>query len=145
MEQGGGDGATTRAPPATAGTDWSAGAESVQDLLGKALTDADRRLIGVYDNTVHRNDGCHLHGGIDAQTDEQHMAWFDRVAAHPHKLYSPHCKIGKEFGSMLAGLLRGVWQRKWNLVYPLVFEACILCRNQCSALNCGRWGGWRLS
>ena len=62
--------------------------------------------------------------------DERHKAWFDRVVAHPHKLYfPPHCRIGKEFVSTLAGLLRGVRQRKWNSELPMIFAACILRRN----------------
>ena len=95
------------------------------------MTEADKKLMEVYGDTVHLNDGRHLHGGIDAATDEKHIKWFDLVVAHPHKLYfPPRCKVGKKFISMLAGLLRGVIDRRWNSEYPLIFAACILRRNQ---------------
>ena len=29
------------------------------------FTEADQKLISVYGNTMHTNDGSHLHGGID--------------------------------------------------------------------------------
>ena len=106
---------------------WIAGLDSRQDLLGVVLTEADKKLMAVYGDTVHLNDGRHLHGGVDAALDEQHIKWFDLVVAHPHKLYfPPRCKVGKKFVSMLAGLLRGVIDRRWNSKYPLIFAACIL-------------------
>ena len=80
--------------------------DSRQDLLGVELTEADERLMAVYDHTIHLNDGRHLHRGIEAALDEQHTLWFDRVVAHPHKLYfPPRCKVGKKFVCMFAGLL----------------------------------------
>eukprot|EP00957_Ditylum_brightwellii_P134106 10224214-Ditylum_brightwellii.AAC.1 len=43
-------------------------AESVRedgaDLLGFELTAADWKLMAVYGDTIHRNDGTHLDGGI---------------------------------------------------------------------------------
>ncbi len=39
-----------------------ADAESVQDLLGQVLSNADKRLIDIYGDTIHQNNGCYLHG-----------------------------------------------------------------------------------
>ena len=116
-------------PPIDEGR-WTAGLDSRQDLLGVDLTEADGRLMEVYRVTIHLNDGRHLHGGIDAALDDTHVRWFDLVVAHPHKLYfPPRCKVEKRFVSMLAGLLRGVIDQRWNSEYPLIFAACILRRN----------------
>jgi hypothetical protein len=75
--------------PDDAQNSWTAGLDSRQDLLGASLSEADRRLIDVYGDTIHDNTGRHLHGGIDAATDTLHMEWFDCVVAHPHRLYLP--------------------------------------------------------
>ena len=69
--------------------DWSADPESVEDLTKQVETEPDRRLLAVYGDTVHRNDGRHLRGGIDAATNERHIQWFDRVVAHNHPLWRP--------------------------------------------------------
>jgi hypothetical protein len=126
MGEPGGNPLISGNPPPDGGR-WIAGLDSRQDLLGVVLTEADKKLMEVYGDTVHLNDGRHLHGGIDAATDEQHIKWFDLVVAHPHKLYfPPRCKVGKKFVSMLAGLLWGVIDRRWNSEYPFIFAACIL-------------------
>ena len=82
---------------------------------------------------LHRHQsaaGRHLHGGIDAATDTLHMEWFDRVVAHPHRLYlPPRCNVGKRFISKFAALMRGVIDQRWNSELPLVFDAAILCCN----------------
>ena len=49
---------------------WIAGLDSRQDLLGVVLTEADETLMAVYGDTVHLNDGSHLHGGIDVTMEE---------------------------------------------------------------------------
>ena len=43
----------------------------VSDPLLHELTAADRKLISVYGDTLHRNDGSHLHGGIDPAEDSK--------------------------------------------------------------------------
>ena len=74
----------------------------------------------VYGDTIHQNDGHHLHRRIDTDLNEQHISWFDCVVTHTHRLYlPPRYNVGKRFISMLAGLIRGV-----------IFAACILRKNQ---------------
>ena len=104
--------------------------ESLQDLYNEVMTAADMKLMEVYGDTIHRNDGRHLHGGIEAARDGQHMTWHDRVIAHPHSLYfPPHCAIGKRFVTTLATLFQGVRERKWNVEFALIFPAVILRKN----------------
>ena len=107
--------------------DWSADPESVEDLKKQVETEPDRRLLSVYGDTVHRNDGRHLRGGVDAATNERHIQWFDRVVAHNHPLWRPPKNaVGKEFINILSGLWEGVIQRRWNAEFPMIFCACIL-------------------
>ena len=127
------DGAAPGANPLLGGpalvgaAEWIADPESVEDLLAQAETEADRRLMGVYGDTVHRNDGRHLRGGVDPATNDRHIDWFDRVVGHSHKLYfPPRNAVGKRFVRLLAELWRGVLERRWNSELPLIFPACIL-------------------
>ena len=50
-------------------------------------TEADRKLRAVYGDTIHRNDGRHLDGGI--ANDEGWQARYDAAVANPHQLYLP--------------------------------------------------------
>ena len=89
-------------------------------------TDVDRKLRAVYGNTIHRNDGRHLDGGIANDTVWQ--ARYDAVVANPHQLYlPPQGKIEAKVVSLMASKLRGVRERKWNSERPLILMACILC------------------
>ena len=110
--------------------EWVADEESKRDLEGVELSEADRRLIGVYGDTVHLNDGRHLRGGIAEGKELRDQHYFDRVVAHPHRLYfPPRCAVGKRVVKTFADLLRGVRERKWNSEVPMIFLACILRRN----------------
>ena len=101
--------------------------ETVLDLVGQQSTESDRKLMEVYGDTTHRNDGRHLHGGI--AEDEVWQRRYDRVAANPHKLYlPPQGKVGKAVVSTYAKELRGVRERRWNSERPLCFLACVLKR-----------------
>jgi hypothetical protein len=54
-----------------------------EDPLVQQLTAADRKLISLYGDTIHQNDGCHLHGGIDHDISIQHQVWWVQVIATP--------------------------------------------------------------
>ena len=101
--------------------------ETVLDLVGQQSTESDRKLVEVYGDTTHRNDGRHLHGGV-----AEDIVWqrrYDRVVANPHKLYlPPQGKVGKAVVSTYAKELRGVRERRWNSERPLCFLACVLRR-----------------
>ena len=57
------------------------------DPLLHELTAADRKLISVYGDTLHRNDGSHLHGGIDPVEDRKMQQLHHRVASVKQLLY----------------------------------------------------------
>jgi hypothetical protein len=59
--------------------------EAAEDLRGQPQTAADRKLMEVYGgDTVHQNDGRHLHGGVD---NDEEMCWlYEQVVSHPHPL-----------------------------------------------------------
>lgn len=86
----------------------------------------DRRLISVYGDTVHRNDGRHLHGGVEG--DEAMFKLYDRVVSYPHPLYSPPAKglVGTRFLYLLALEFARVRRRETILERPLIFPAVIL-------------------
>jgi hypothetical protein len=91
------------------------------------LTAADRKLISLYGDTIHQNDGCHLHGGIDPDISIQHQVWWVQVIATHLFLWDlPNWKLGNDFLDILNGLFKDVLARKHNMEMPLLFIACIL-------------------
>ena len=58
------------------------------DPLLHQFTDADRKLQSVYGDTVHANDGSHLHGGIDWNENLKMQQLHHRVASVNQSLYS---------------------------------------------------------
>ena len=58
-----------------------------EDLQKQELFPCDNQLISVYRDTIHRNDGRHMDGGV-----ADDIVWqrrYDRVVAHPHPMYNP--------------------------------------------------------
>ena len=105
----------------------SADPESVADLSSQVLCDADHKLIRVYGDTIHRNDGRHLTGGIADDSTWQDR--FDAVTASPHPLYlPPQGRIGDAVVAAYAAKLRGIRDQSWNSERPLTFLTCILRR-----------------
>jgi hypothetical protein len=52
------------------------------------LTAADWRLLGIFGDTIHLNDGTHLDGGIGAAEDAKWQRLYNRVAACSLPLYN---------------------------------------------------------
>ena len=91
------------------------------------ITAADRKLISLYGDTIHQNDGCHLHGGIDPDISTQHQEWWLQVISTHLFLWDlPNGKFGNDFLDILNGLFKDVLARKHNMEMPLLFIACIL-------------------
>jgi hypothetical protein len=91
------------------------------------LTDADRRLIDLYGDTIRQNNGCHLTGRIDPDLESQHQVWFYQVIATRLYLWDlPQGKRGNDFLDTLNDLFKDVLARKHNMEMPLLFIACIL-------------------
>jgi hypothetical protein len=97
------------------------------DLQLQEDHEADRRLIEVYGDTIHRNDGRHLDGGIE---DDVAMCYlYDRVVSHQHSLYSPpQGKVGNAFLDTFRKELRMVRARLSNSERVMIFPVCILRR-----------------
>ena len=101
--------------------------ECAEDLKDQVEHEADRRLIGVYGDTVHRNDGRHLSGGVE--DDDAMQMLYDRVVSYPHVLYSPpKGKVGSAFLEMLTAEFAMVRNRKSNSERALIFPTVILRR-----------------
>ena len=58
--------------------------EGEEDLARQVLHPCDNQLIGVYGDSIHRNDGRHLDGGI--ADDKVWQGRYDRVVSHPHPM-----------------------------------------------------------
>ncbi len=91
------------------------------------LTTADRRLLRIFGDTIHLNDGTHLDGGIGAAEDAKKQRLYNCVAACSLPLYNlPNGRWAHRFLTALTNLWVGVIQQPWNLEWPLVFQAVIL-------------------
>ena len=101
--------------------------EQLDDLARQSMTACDQKLIAVYGDTTHRNDGRHLTGGID--DDALWQRRYDKVTANSHGMYfPPKGAVGKEVVTTYAAELEGVRKRHWNSERPLCFLACVLRR-----------------
>ncbi len=90
------------------------------------LTAADRRLLGIFGNTIHLNDGTHLDGGIGVNKDARWQRLYNRVSSCSLPLYDlPNGRWAQRFLTTLTDLWVGVIQRRWNLEQLLVFQAVI--------------------
>jgi hypothetical protein len=93
------------------------------------LIAADQRLLGIFGNTIHLNDGTHLDNGIGATEDAKWQRLYNRVATCSLPLYNlPNGRWAHRFLTTLTDLWVGVIQRRWNSERLLVFQVVILCR-----------------
>ncbi len=93
------------------------------------LTAADRRLLGIFSDIIHLNDGTRFDGGIGATEDEKWQRLYNHVAACSLPLYDlPNGRWAHRFLTTLINLWVGVIQRRWNSERPLVFQVVILHR-----------------
>ena len=88
------------------------------ELLGadpclQQLTGADRRLLGIFGDIVHLNNGTHLDGGIGVDEDKKWQRLHNCVASCPLPLYNlPNGQWAQRFLTTLTGLWVGVIQRR---------------------------------
>jgi hypothetical protein len=93
------------------------------------LMAADRRLLGIFGNTINLHDGTHLDGGIGVNKDAKWQWLYNCIASCSLPLYHlPNGFWAHRFLSTLTNLWVRVTQRCWNSERPLVFQAVILCR-----------------
>jgi hypothetical protein len=99
------------------------------DMRLQRLTAADWRLLGIFCNTIHLNNGTHLDGGIGATEDAKWQWLYNRITACSLPLYDlPNGRWAHRFLMTLTNLWVGVIQRRWNSEQPLVFQAVTLRR-----------------
>ncbi len=93
------------------------------------LATADQRLLGIFGDTIHLNDGTHLDVGIGVAEDAKWQKLYNCVASCSLPLYDlPNGRWAQRFLMTLTGLWVGVIQRFWNSERPLVFQVVILRR-----------------
>jgi hypothetical protein len=96
----------------------------------QTLCAADRVLMDVYGDTIHRNDGRHIHGGIPVAEDKRWQRWWFRVVSCDLKLWTPPkgSADGKRFVNLLASEFQSVRLRRSNSEKAMIFAPCILHR-----------------
>ncbi len=102
--------------------------EGEEDLGRQVLHAWDNQLVAVYGDSIHRNDGRHLDGGVANEKVWQRR--YDWVVAHPHPMYNlPKGGLGHRVVLTLAKEFGGIRERKWNSKRALIFGACVLCKS----------------
>jgi hypothetical protein len=97
------------------------------DPLLQNFTGADRKLHGVFGDTIHHNNGRHLDGGIGEDEDRKWQRLHERVVAARLPLYSlPNGRWAKRFLAMQTALWRNVQERGCNSEKACVFAPLIL-------------------
>ena len=97
------------------------------DPLLQQFTEADRKLISVYGDTVHANDGSHLHGEVDPAEDLKMQRLHHRVASCKLSLYSlPSGRWANRFLDLQTKLFKDAREGRCNSELPLIFAPCIL-------------------
>ena len=85
------------------------------DALLQPLSMADKKLIEVYGDTVHQNDGRYLSGGIDVVVDHRWQKRYHSIVSLPLPLYElPRGPVAKRFLTMFTAEWQGIRDWKWN-------------------------------
>jgi hypothetical protein len=93
------------------------------------ITPADQKLIDIYGDTIHQNNGWHLDGGIGVNNDKKWQCLHFQVASYTLALYDfPNGQWATQFLDILTKLWHATCARECNSEKPLVFAACILCK-----------------
>ena len=100
-------------------------AENSLDLQTQEIYLIDEKLIKIYNDTIHLNDGSYMHNNID-NYDEWQTYW-RKIISLNHQLYTPpQGKIGSIFINQLTEEWKGARTNKWNSERPLLFPILIL-------------------
>jgi hypothetical protein len=99
------------------------------DLPGVTLLEADKMMDKVHRDHVHQNSGRHLKDGV-SDDDMWHDCW-QRLTVFPSRMCDvPSAAVGKRFLDMLADILEGPVDRKWNAERFVVFQFVTLERSR---------------
>ncbi len=97
--------------------------------LLQSFTGADRKLHGVFGDTIHHNNGRHLDGGIGEDEDRKWQRLHERVVAARLPLYSlPNGWWAKQFLLLQTALWRDVRLQGCNSEKACIFAPLILRR-----------------
>jgi hypothetical protein len=101
----------------------------IGDLPGYKITEVDQKLMDVYGDYIHQNDGSHLDGGIldDAAWQSR---WRKLIVLPCQRYDAPSGAVGRRFVRILTEELRGIRSRKWNAERFIVFQAVVLQRSR---------------
>ena len=105
--------------------------QSIGDLPGVELSDADRMMDKVYGDHVHQNPGTHLRG--DIPDDEMWQDYWRRLIVFTSQTYDALSgAVGRRFIEMLAEMLpvHGIKARKLNPERFIIFQLVILQRSK---------------
>jgi len=99
------------------------------DALLQSFRGADRKLHGVFGDTIHHNDVRHLDGGIGEDEDRKWQRLHERVVAAHLPLYSlPNGRWAKRFLALQTALWHDFRMRGCNSEKACVFAPLILRR-----------------
>jgi hypothetical protein len=98
---------------------------TVGDLSGATILAVDIKLMKVFGDYIHQNDGTHLDGGI-----EEDDAWQGQcsqlIALLSQHYDAPSGALGQNFICLLTKELEGICCRKWISEWFLVFQMVML-------------------
>jgi hypothetical protein len=108
--------------------------EEVQDvtpvgnLPGATILPVDLKLMKVYGDYIHQNDGLHLDGGVkeDGAWQEQ---WRQLIVLPSQRYNAPSGAMGRRFVHILTAELEGICLCKWNSERFMVFQMVVLQRS----------------
>ncbi len=101
----------------------------IGDLPGAVVSAADLKLMDVYGDYIHQNDGSHLDGGIVDDAVWQ-ARWAKLIVLPAQRYNAPGGPVGRRFVRMLAEEMSGIRSRKWNSERFIVFQMVILQRSK---------------
>ena len=108
---------------------WTEEELRAHDSKLQTLTAADLILIRIFGDTIHQNDGTHLHGGAGSAVDAMWQRRWKALIAGPHRFYElPRGKVAHRFLALLIAEWKGCREGRWNSERPLCLAACILHR-----------------
>jgi hypothetical protein len=97
------------------------------DPLLQIFTGVDWKLHGIFGDTIHHNDGCHLDGGIGEDKDRKWQRLHEHVVTACLPLYSlPNGWWAKQFLALQTALWCNVRLRGCNLEKACIFAPLIL-------------------
>lgn len=99
------------------------------DLPGATISEADLKLLEVYGDYIHQNDGSQLDGGIEDDLVWQ-ARWRQLIALPSQRYDAPSGAVGRRFIRILTEELEGIVRRKWNSERFIVFQMVVLQRSR---------------